>query len=160
MIHQASTVLELPSDVAAERVVVGCAIDSPQAARYASELEAADFTVDSHRRLWRAALACELPFRCDGSRTRSIADGAGVAFEVAEDMRRRAPTLDDRTGFWAGRVRDATRRRRLLAELAELHDSLAAGGDLNDAMAGLERAWRVGVGELVGVLAGPEALKS
>lgn len=152
------TGLVLPSDVEAEAVVVGCAIDSPQAARYAEGLELADFTVGDHRRLWTAALACELPFRCDGTRTRAIAEAAGVPFELAEELRTGSPVLHDRGGTWSGRVRDATIRRRLLAEVAELHDALGGGAGIDDAVAGLVAALEVAAGERLGVLAGPESM--
>lgn len=150
--------LELPKDLEAERVIVGTAVDSPLAAGFVADLEPADFTVAVHRRLWRAAVACQLPYRYGGSRSRAIAEAAGVAFEVAEELRQAIPLLDDRSKYYSRRLREATRRRRLLAELAELHDLLAAGGELDEAMAGLERAWSIGAGEVVGVLAGPEAL--
>lgn len=150
--------LRLPADVEAEAIVTGCAIDSPQAARYATHLVPADFTVAEHRRLWRAALACQLPFRCDGSRTWAIANAARVGFELAEELRTSAPVLHDREGNWARRVQDATLRRRLLAEVAELHDALGSGKGLDEAQARLERVQAVAAGETVGVLVGPEGL--
>ncbi len=152
------TALELPSDVDAERVVVGVSIDSPQAARFTAGLEAHDFTVAVHRRLYAAALACPLPFRCDGSRTRAIAVAADVPFETAEEIRSSIPTLDDRTGWWMRRVREATRCRRLMAEVADLHDALGRGVALVEATAALEHCLAVAAGEVVGVLAGPEAV--
>ncbi len=152
--------LRLPADVDAEGVVVGCAIDSPQAARYAVGLVPADFTNGDYRRLWRASLTCALPYTWEGARTRAIARSAGVPCALAEELRRAAPVLADSRRSWAGRVRDATLRRRLLAEVAEVHDALAAGASLADAVTALERALVVAAGEAVGVLAGPESLAS
>lgn len=152
--------LALPADVDAEAVVVGCAIDSPQAARYAAHLAPADFTTGDHRRLWRASLTCPTPFTCDGRRTRAVARRAGVPGVLAEELRAAAPVLADTTRAWAGRVRDATLRRRLLAEVAEVHDALAAGATLEEAVVALRRALAVVAGETVGVLAGPESLAS
>ncbi len=150
--------LRLPEDVPAERVVVGCAIDSPQAARFAAVLDPADFTVATHRRLWRASLNCPLPFKCDGSRTRAIAVSAGVPFEVAEEIRQAMPVLDDRTRYWAGRVREATLRRRLMAQVAEVHDALGAGALLDDAKGRIEYCLQVAAGDAIGLLAGAEAV--
>lgn len=152
-----TTLYELPADLDAERVVVATSVDSPSAARRVADLEAADFTDGVHRRLWQAAIRCPLPYRYDGTRTQAVAEGAGVEFGVAEELRKSAPVLYD-TGYYAGRVRDATRRRRLLAELAELHNHLAAGRQLDDVQAGLERALAVATGEAVGILVGSEAL--
>lgn len=157
---QGSRQLLLPADVKAEEVVIGCAIDSPQAAVYATGLGPADFTKGDHRRLWRASLACPLPYAWEGARTRAIARSAGVPVALAEELRKAAPVLSDSTRSWAGRVRDATLRRRLLAEVAEVHDALAAGASLAEAVVDLERALVVAAGETVGVLAGPESLAS
>ncbi len=152
-----TTLYELPADTDAERIVVGTAIDSPMAARLVANLQLADLTVGVHRRLWRAAVRCPLPYRYDGARTRAVAEAAGVDFEVAEELRTAAPVLYD-TGYFADRVRDATRRRRVLAEAAAVHDLLAAGGQLDEAQAALERALAVATGEAVGILADSEAL--
>ncbi len=150
--------LELPNDIAAEAVVIGCSVDSPQAARYAEGLGPHDFTVLVHRQLYEAALACPLPYRFDGSRTRAIAEAAGVPFHVAEELRRGAPVLDDRTHFWFRRVREATLRRRVMAEVDDVHNDLGSGGGLDEATAGLERALAVASGNPIGALAGSEAL--
>lgn len=155
-----TTLYALPADLDAERIVVGTAIDSPMAAHLVADLQPADLTVGEHRRLWHAAIRCSMPYRYDGARTRAVAKAAGVEFEVAEELRSSIPLLDDRTGYYSNRLRDATRRRRLLAELAELHNHLAAGGRLDHARAGLERAIGVADGQSVGVLRGPEALAS
>lgn len=127
------------------------------AAHFVANLEPADFTIGVHRRLWRAAVRCPLPYRYNGARTRAVANAAEVEFEVAEDLRKAIPVLYDR-GHFANRLRDATRRRRLLAETADVHNLLAAGGQLDEAQTRLERALAVATGEVVGVLAGPEAL--
>lgn len=150
--------LALPSDVPAERVVIGCAVDSPQAARHAVGLDAADFVVGIHRRLYTAALACPLLFRWDGSRTKAIASAAEVPFEVVEELRSSIPALDDRNRWWFCRVREATLRRRVMAEVVDVHNDLGSGGGLDEATAGLERALAVASGNLVGALAGPEVL--
>ncbi len=150
--------LELPADFQAERVVIGCAIDSPQAARFAADLEPYDFVDADHRRLWRAALRCSLPYFYDGRRTHAIAEAAGLEFEVVEELRRSAPVLYDGTRHYANRLRDATRRRRVQAEAAQIHDALGSGASLDEARAGLEHAIAVANGHSVGVLAGPEAL--
>lgn len=150
--------LELPADIDAERVLVGTAVDSPQAAGLAAGLEPHDFTVAVHRQLFVAARACSVPFRCDGSRTRAIAAAAKVPFEVAEAIRSSIPILDDRNGWWIRRVREATRCRRLMAELADLHDALGRGMPLHEATAAVEHCLLVAVGEVAGVLAGPEAV--
>ncbi len=141
-----------PRDEWAETVCVGLAIDSPAGAASVAELDVTDFIDPELARLWLAAQRCPVPYRASGLRTRAVARAAGVSPLVAEDLRAMAPVLFD-NGRYVARVRDATVRRRVLAEVLNLARALEARATLAEVVPVLERALAVARGEHVGVVA-------
>ncbi len=132
--------LSLPSDTDAEKIVAGIAVDSPKGARSVDELKDSDFLDPILRQLWATAVACPIPYRFDGTRTRGIAAAAGVEFQVAEAVRSATPVLFDARGWWVRRVRDAAIRRVLMADLVDLVNALGRGAGLDDVVPKLEAA--------------------
>lgn len=157
MAAEGSGRLRLPADPWAEAVVVGAAVDSPQACHYAEGLDVDDFTVDLHARLFVAAMACRLPFSVEGIRTARVAHSAGVRLDLAEGLRAQAPLLADVNRTYAARVLDATRRRRLMAETVETFNALGRGEGLDAVVPVLERCLAVAAGERTGVLVAARA---
>ncbi len=149
--------MRAPCERWAEVVCAGVAVDSPAGARSVAGLSIEDFTHPTLAGLWQAGVACRAPYRWSGLRTRAVARRARVTNEVAEGVRTMIPILADTTGHYAAILRDATIRRRLLAEVLEVVQALEDGGDLADALAILERCLAVGRGEPVGVLVGARA---
>ncbi len=126
--------LVIPADEEAERTVAGCVADNVHASVLAHQrLNVGDFYIPACRRIFEAAatVGWALPL---AERVARVADKAMVDKAEVWAMVRGRGVMVDTSGSYARRVRDASRRRRVMAVAAEVYNSLGDGGTLVEAV--------------------------
>ncbi len=130
--------LVVPMDEEAERTVAGCVAATVHGSLLAHQrLRASDFHIPACRRVFEAAEIVGWALSL-AERVARIADTAKVDEVAVWAMVRKRPVMDDTSGCYAQRVRDASRRRQVMIVAADVYNALGQGGTLADAVAALE----------------------
>jgi replicative DNA helicase len=123
----------LPSDVETEKLVLGAVMIDPEAwLAVAETLRMEHFTLEDHRRIWKA---CEAVFHREG-----MVDRASVAIELGPDLQpmggiSRLMALDQdmpqivNLGAYARRLIGVSAKREALSCLVRLHDAVHAADE-------------------------------
>jgi hypothetical protein len=131
--YRGMTALVVPADRTAEEVVVGCAAATIHGAALAGErLSAGDFYWPRHGRLFAAAL--EVHASAEEDRVRLCAAGADMPETAVAALLQRRPVMWDTTGYYARRVSDAARRRRLMHICEAAYRRIGEGGTPEEAL--------------------------
>ncbi|HXP33551.1 MAG TPA: hypothetical protein VN820_06000 [Acidimicrobiales bacterium] len=117
----------IPFDLEAEELAAAFAIaNEPSAAAAASVLAGADFYDRQYGRWFETGIQLA-GVRHERRRVALVAEAVGVAEEALQRFVDNRPAAWDRSAFFARRVRDTARRRRVMTLAAEVYNRVAEG---------------------------------
>lgn len=129
--------VEPPYEAEAEATVVPCAIATPRGCELAkSRLKPSDFWNPKYRALLEAALSLEVTDQED--RKAAVASATGVSVSEITAMLNDRAVMWDKSGSFARRVLDASRRRRAMTAAARIYNGLGSGARLDEIAADLQ----------------------
>lgn len=130
----------IPSDRAAEAIIVGCAVATVHGAALAGErLAATDFYWPAHGHLFLAAVDLT-DVDIEQDRIAVCAARAELDEAVVTALVRSRSVMFDTTGSYARRVVEAARRRRLMSICEVAYRRIGEGGTVEDALSVLQAA--------------------